>query len=49
MQIDVIVDDNGTGLFRASLARFVQRMEGRAVMALRSSSRSPSAARSTAR
>ena len=36
MQIDVIVDDNGTGLFRASLARFVQRMEGRAVMALRS-------------
>ena len=33
MQIDVIVDDNGTGLFRASLARFVQRMEGRAVMA----------------
>ena len=23
MQIDVIVDDNGTGLFRASLARFV--------------------------
>ena len=36
MQIDIIVDDNGTGLFRASLARFVQRMEGRAVMALRS-------------
>ncbi len=36
MQIDVIVDDNGTGLFRASLARFVQRMEGRAVLALRS-------------
>jgi hypothetical protein len=36
MQIDVIVDDNGTGLFRASLARFVQRMQGRAVMALRS-------------
>jgi hypothetical protein len=36
MQIDVIVDDNGTGLFRASLARFVQRMEGRAAMALRS-------------
>ena len=36
MQIDLIVDDNGTGLFRASLARFVQRMEGRAVMALRS-------------
>jgi hypothetical protein len=36
MQIDLIVDDNGTGLFRASLARFVQRMEGRAIMALRS-------------
>jgi len=36
LQIDIIVDDNGTGLFRASLARFVQRMEGRAVMALRS-------------
>ena len=36
LQIDIIVDDNGTGLFRAPLARFVQRMEGRAVMALRS-------------
>lgn len=36
LQINIIVDDNGTGLFRASLARFVQRMEGRAVMALRS-------------
>ena len=36
LQIDLIVDDNGTGLFRAPLARFVQRMEGRAVMALRS-------------
>ena len=35
MQIDIIVDDNGTGLFRAPLARFVRRMEGRAVMALR--------------
>jgi hypothetical protein len=35
IQIDIIVDDNGTGLFRASLARFVQRMDGRAVMALR--------------
>ncbi len=32
----MIVDDNGTGLFRAPLARFVQRMEGRAVMGLRS-------------
>ena len=36
MQIDMIVDDNGTGLFRSPLARFVQRMDGRAVMALRS-------------
>lgn len=36
LQIDLIVDDNGTGLFRAPLARFVQQMEGRAVMALRS-------------
>jgi hypothetical protein len=36
LQIDMIVDDNGTGIFRASLARFVQRMQGRAVMALRS-------------
>jgi len=35
LQIDIIVDDNGTGLFRAPLARFVQRLEGRAVMALR--------------
>jgi hypothetical protein len=36
LQIALIVDDNGTGLFRAALARFVQRMEGHAVMALRS-------------
>ncbi len=35
LQIDIIVDDNGTGLFRAGLTRFVQRLEGRAVMALR--------------
>lgn len=36
LQIALIVDDNGTGLFRASLARFVQRMDGHALMALRS-------------
>jgi hypothetical protein len=30
MQIAVIVDDNGTGLFRAPLYRFLQRLEGRA-------------------
>ena len=36
MQIAIIVDDNGTGLFRSGLARFVQRLEGHAVMSLRS-------------
>lgn len=32
----IIVDDNGTGLFRSGLARFVQRMDGHAVMSLSS-------------
>ncbi len=36
LQIALIVDDNGTGLFRSALARFVQRMDGHAVMALHS-------------
>jgi hypothetical protein len=36
MQIALIVDDNGTGLFRSALARFVQRLEGHAVISLRS-------------
>jgi hypothetical protein len=36
LQIALIVDDNGTGLFRSPLARFVQRMEGHAVISLRS-------------
>ena len=36
MQIALIVDDNGTGLFRSPLARFVQRLDGHAVMALSS-------------
>ena len=36
MQISVIVDDNGTGLFRSGLARFVQRLDGQAVVALSS-------------
>jgi hypothetical protein len=36
MQIALIVDDNGTGLFRAPLSRFVHRLEGRASMALSS-------------
>src|SRR5687767_3340373 len=36
MQIALIVDDNGTGLFRAPLARFVQRLDGRAQMSLSS-------------
>ncbi|MGH9309365.1 MAG: hypothetical protein ACRD1U_08335 [Vicinamibacterales bacterium] len=36
LQIALIVDDNGTGLFRSALARFVQRMDGHAVMSLSS-------------
>lgn len=36
LQIALIVDDNGTGLFRAALARFVQRMDGHAAMSLSS-------------
>lgn len=36
LQIAMIVDDNGTGLFRSPLARFVQRMDGHAVMSLSS-------------
>ena len=36
LQIALIVDDNGTGLFRAALARFIGRMEGRAAMSLSS-------------
>jgi len=36
LQIALIVDDNGTGLFRSGLGRFIQRMEGRAVMSLSS-------------
>jgi VWFA-related protein len=34
LQISLIVDDNGTGIFRSALARFVQRLAGHAVMAL---------------
>jgi hypothetical protein len=34
MQIALIVDDNGTGLFRAPLYRFVQRLQGRAEFAI---------------
>ena len=34
LQIALIVDDNGTGLFRAPLARFVLRMDGHAQMSL---------------
>jgi len=34
MAIAIIVDDNGTGLFRWSLAMFVQKLDGRGVMAL---------------
>jgi hypothetical protein len=36
MEIAIIVDDNGTGLFRSPLVRFIQRMDGHAVMALSS-------------
>ena len=36
LQISIIVDDNGTGLFRSPLARFVQRMDGHAAMAISS-------------
>jgi hypothetical protein len=36
VQLALIVDDNGTGLFRSALVRFVQRMEGHAVMSLSS-------------
>ena len=36
IQMALIVDDNGTGLFRSPLARFVQRMDGHAVMSLSS-------------
>jgi VWFA-related protein len=36
LQIALIVDDNGTGLFRSALVRFVQRMQGHATMSLRS-------------
>jgi hypothetical protein len=36
LQIALIVDDNGTGIFRSALGRFIQRMEGRAVMSLSS-------------
>lgn len=34
MQIAVIVDDNGTGIFRAPLYRFIQRLQGRAEFAI---------------
>jgi hypothetical protein len=34
MQIALIVDDNGTGLFRAPLYRFVQRLQGKAEFAI---------------
>jgi hypothetical protein len=34
MQIALIVDDNGTGLFRAPLYRFVQRLQGHAEFAI---------------
>ena len=34
LRIALIVDDNGTGLFRYGVARFIERLQGRAVFAL---------------
>jgi VWFA-related protein len=34
MQIELLVDDNGTGIFRHGLVQFVQQMQGRAEIAL---------------
>jgi hypothetical protein len=34
MHVAIIVDDNGTGLFRAGVARFIQRLQGRAQFAV---------------
>ena len=36
VQVAIIVDDNGTGIFRAGLVNFVRLMQGRAEMALSS-------------
>ena len=34
MRIALLVDDNGTGIFRASVAKFIERLQGRAEFAL---------------
>jgi len=34
MRIAILVDDNGTGIFRAAVVRFIQRLQGRAEFAL---------------
>ncbi|MEO8077289.1 MAG: hypothetical protein ABI818_13240 [Acidobacteriota bacterium] len=34
MRIAIVVDDNGTGIFRFGVARFIERLQGRAVFAL---------------
>ena len=34
MRISLIVDDNGTGIFRAGVAKFIERLQGRAEFAL---------------
>jgi VWFA-related protein len=34
MRIAILVDDNGTGIFRAGVVRFIQRLQGRAEFAL---------------
>jgi VWFA-related protein len=34
MQVMILVDDNGTGIFRSGLAQFVQQLQGRAEIAI---------------
>jgi hypothetical protein len=41
MQIALLVDDNGTGIFRAGVARFIQRLLGHAEFALRAADSGP--------
>jgi VWFA-related protein len=36
LRIAVVVDDNGTGIFRAGVAKFIERLQGRAEFALSS-------------
>src|SRR5262245_50589916 len=36
MQVAILVDDNGSGIFRSGLARFIQRLQGQAEFSLSS-------------